>query len=75
MNLEDKFYMIFLAPLTVFAIRAGARLSLHFKKRRLYKYFNSQYNGMLWNGVIGFLYSNYLCLVIVALLQFEEDRI
>lgn len=74
-TLADKFYFILFGPAFIFFVYVMHRITSYFKLRRLNAYFEGQYTGIIWNGIIGFFAANYMCLVIAALIQLEDIRV
>ena len=73
--LADKFYIILFGPAIIGLFYIAKIISKAYRCRRLNDYFSSQYDAMLWNGVIGFLYANYMCISIAVFIQFADQRL
>lgn len=74
MNLGDKLYLILFSPLIVLLLRAMKWFTKCSKCRRTNKILQQQWQGLLWNGVIDFLYANYFIITIAVLIQFKDPR-
>jgi hypothetical protein len=77
MVLGDKFYYIFGGPFMILVLFGVTRLFKRCNRRcrRANNYFESQYNGLIWNGIIGFFAQSYLLLVMGVIIQFSDYRI